>query len=682
MKRKPAHNFPVVLALLVLTGLAACISQKKIDQFAEEHTGSQVFTYEFPRKSIGAFDISCSLVESNGDKPVMPIAPNGILDINGYSEPAVSIQLSQPVYLKEKHGAQLRLVLSENDIEISEGLNKDDVGEIVLEDPTQEIYLPVNLDPAPRQASVKLSFRLFDDTGKEVPAEGLGYAIVFQFAALICPEKLTFTVSLLDDNSDLPVTGIPITHDSLGEFITDDQGQFSLELCEDQLPQLQTFNLPNAGFDKKQFDVSFEAGVFNPQVKVFPTEMSSGAGDADEDGIGNESDNCRNVSNPDQRDTDGDGIGDACDNCPDRANSGQLDSDGDGIGDACQTTNNTGDRDQTTEPETSDPTAGRDPEELESELEAQLWAQIAESNLPGDFEDYLERYPEGQYVSEAEQKLQDAYTNVARGLMSYLVPDTMVLGQQETVTLTITRDTSQRSSPRVIDKFREITGRSDLPAPKVREEIIKITRIMKAELKDPSPPGSEKFFINPSEPREQIVDLVNGDLTTWVWTVTPLVAGDNYPLNVVVSIIFEKEGREVPKFEEQIFRVNVVVEKTFLQRNWLWLLLPLVILVGLLLWFLSRRKKEAKKDLQLNLPFQEITDRIGRGELAAALDLMERSLEGQSDQFHQQAVLLQARLAKVEEKSNLGIADEKEISVERNQINHAVLNILEKIREV
>jgi photosystem II stability/assembly factor-like uncharacterized protein len=87
--------------------------------------------------------------------------------------------------------------------------------------------------------------------------------------------------------------------------------------------------------------------------------------DADNDGIGNEEDNCTVDSNPDQIDTDNDGLGDVCDNCPLTPNAFQLgtcidspasmetcttdadcsgegtcsrnqeDADGDGIGDAC-----------------------------------------------------------------------------------------------------------------------------------------------------------------------------------------------------------------------------------------------------------------------------------------------------------------------------------------------------------
>ena len=70
--------------------------------------------------------------------------------------------------------------------------------------------------------------------------------------------------------------------------------------------------------------------------------------DYDGDGVGDESDNCPDVVNPDQADSDGDNIGDACeddddndgivdenDNCRTVANPDQLDVDGDWIGDLC-----------------------------------------------------------------------------------------------------------------------------------------------------------------------------------------------------------------------------------------------------------------------------------------------------------------------------------------------------------
>lgn len=82
--------------------------------------------------------------------------------------------------------------------------------------------------------------------------------------------------------------------------------------------------------------------------------------DTDEDGAGDDVDNCPATANPDQADGDGDGIGDVCDvcafdpdndldqdgicafdefgtldNCPELTNSDQIDTDKDGAGDAC-----------------------------------------------------------------------------------------------------------------------------------------------------------------------------------------------------------------------------------------------------------------------------------------------------------------------------------------------------------
>ena len=57
--------------------------------------------------------------------------------------------------------------------------------------------------------------------------------------------------------------------------------------------------------------------------------------DFDHDGIGDDADNCKFVSNPRQSDKDDDGVGDPCDNCRNFFNPGQDDIDGDLAGDAC-----------------------------------------------------------------------------------------------------------------------------------------------------------------------------------------------------------------------------------------------------------------------------------------------------------------------------------------------------------
>ncbi len=59
------------------------------------------------------------------------------------------------------------------------------------------------------------------------------------------------------------------------------------------------------------------------------------AADTDRDGIIDSSDNCLVVDNVDQIDIDGDVVGDACDNCQAEENSDQTDADSDTIGDVC-----------------------------------------------------------------------------------------------------------------------------------------------------------------------------------------------------------------------------------------------------------------------------------------------------------------------------------------------------------
>ncbi len=60
-----------------------------------------------------------------------------------------------------------------------------------------------------------------------------------------------------------------------------------------------------------------------------------GPWDTDNDGVGDNTDNCPERYNPDQDDLDGDDIGDACDVCPETVDPTQQDSDGDSRGDAC-----------------------------------------------------------------------------------------------------------------------------------------------------------------------------------------------------------------------------------------------------------------------------------------------------------------------------------------------------------
>ncbi|HBF13157.1 MAG TPA: hypothetical protein DDW49_07205, partial [Deltaproteobacteria bacterium] len=117
------------------------------------------------------------------------------------------------------------------------------------------------------------------------------------------------------------------------------------------------------GFDKsfrKISDTIIDGNIqFVPSLCGGPDaviEVPCAGGDVDEDGLCDESDNCKEVANADQADADGDGAGDLCDaacpndaandgdadgicgaldNCEEAANPDQADADGDGVGDVC-----------------------------------------------------------------------------------------------------------------------------------------------------------------------------------------------------------------------------------------------------------------------------------------------------------------------------------------------------------
>lgn len=678
------HNLSLgwqaVIALGVVLGFSACISQKKIDAFLHQYAASRVFTYEYPKRSFGTVDVLFSLIDqdtTSGSK-LQHITSDTVLNISDYRQPAIEVLISRALFLRKKDEQRLHLALLADDISLSAGLVASAAEDQRLDQSWQRLVFPVDSRQLPSREFISLQFRLMDEKGVAVPTEFLAFYSNFELVNNTpeqpCPKKLPFVVSVKDAFNEEGIPGIIVTNPELGNFVTNESGEITVEVCSDRLDEPYVFQLYGNSFEPGEDVLTFTADR-RPQVLHMRVLNGNVAMDSDSDGIADEDDNCYMVPNRDQADRDGDGIGDACDNCPGKRNPDQRDSDGDGIGDACEKTTGTGDKNNNHQSGGEKENNTVDPLE-----ESEVWSEALRSGLPADFQAYLEAYPDGEFAEAAELKLQESYVGIAKGLMTYLIPDTMTLGVPEIFSLSISKDTSQAMRRNFIRKFEQLTGHTNVDESKVREEIIKITRIMRAELRDPNPPETAGFYIDPPEERQQLVDLETGEPTTWNWTVTPLRKGE-HAINVVVSIIFDKNGKEVPKIEEQVFRVNVVVEPNFLQTNWWWMLLVALGIVALLLWLLFRKKKKTQEAVQLTLSYGSMMNLIGRGDLKEALDQLAQALEGKSDQYYQKVVLQKARLAQVEEKTDLGISDENELTTERNQINHAVINLLAALKQ-
>ncbi len=114
-----------------------------------------------------------------------------------------------------------------------------------------------------------------------------------------------------------------------------------------------TSNSDQANLDGDAFgdvcDEDIDGDGYPNTNDAFPMDASEWS-DTDQDGVGDNSDNCVTVANPNQEDADANGIGDACegnndydndgipndvDNCPNTSNSDQANLDNDSLGDVC-----------------------------------------------------------------------------------------------------------------------------------------------------------------------------------------------------------------------------------------------------------------------------------------------------------------------------------------------------------
>jgi hypothetical protein len=198
------------------------------------------------------------------------------------------------------------------------------------------------------------AFLYRDTTGKVVFSSGLtpGAPEVRSAVAVNDASWHQLTGTLEGEKITLFVDGFPYEL-GYGESVMpkldqEDQGQIAAgpttkELFDGTLDQVATYE--SALTEGQVITEIAESKAEQPETLLAP----AAEGDADGDGVGDESDNCSAVPNASQADADLNGVGDACDtfdsdgdeiadgsdNCPSVYNPGQTDTDGNGVGDDC-----------------------------------------------------------------------------------------------------------------------------------------------------------------------------------------------------------------------------------------------------------------------------------------------------------------------------------------------------------
>lgn len=121
-------------------------------------------------------------------------------------------------------------------------------------------------------------------------------------------------------------------------------------------------------------------------------------------------------------------------------------------------------------------------------------------------------------------------------------------------------------------------------------ENISVSKVLSAELVAPT------LKVDPLTPPSQA--LSSREPTEWVWTLTPISAGEHLvvlTVNAIVNIEGEREERNIKIYRKNM-KITVTTKyavNTWIKENWEWLLSGL--LFPLTVWFWNRKKKTSEQ---------------------------------------------------------------------------------------
>lgn len=164
------------------------------------------------------------------------------------------------------------------------------------------------------------------------------------------------------------------------------------------------------------------------------------------------------------------------------------------------------------------------------------------------------------------------------GVIAYYVPDTMKVNVEYRATLRISKKCSQNI----------IVGFSDTSLVITKE--IRVGDKMEVKLIETNS-SVENFKITTLSSEVQNIEN-DTTYTTWEWSIRPTKSGV-HKLKMIVVIKGDNFSKDIPVYENDIYIKSSpgFVIKTFLEKNWEWIMGTLVIPFIIFLWR-SRKKKE------------------------------------------------------------------------------------------
>jgi len=179
--------------------------------------------------------------------------------------------------------------------------------------------------------------------------------------------------------------------------------------------------------------------------------------------------------------------------------------------------------------------------------------------------------------------------NYIKGLIAYSVPDEMSVGEDYSIKIRISKDTTEKKTLIVGDTKIHIADTSIQST--VTIESIRVSSIMSASL---TSNDEDNFKITSKSTETQNIEEFG--YTEWEWNVMPLKSGNNQ-LKLIIKVRIttedgEKSFKDIVVFEKDILTKNNISysTKNLVDKYWQWALSTLIL--PFLIWLYNRKKKK------------------------------------------------------------------------------------------